>query len=178
MLSDDDLAVWERHTQFACFYGVLHDQVTARICLEYFTVWHPPLVASEDPTIVALAWGVFATWWVGLILGIPLALVCGVGSHRPKLGVRDVLPFLGWLFVGMALCAAMAGVVGYFFAPLSLAAVNGYDGANRRGFLTNLFAHNASYLSGFVGGSFVIFAARVKRVRLSYERPVGEEEPS
>lgn len=156
---------------FACLYGVLHDQVTARICLEYFTVWHPPLVNSQDPTVVALAWGVVATWWVGLILGMPLALVCRMGNRRPKLEVREVLPLLGWLFLGMALCAATAGVLGYSFAPLSLARLNGYDGENSRGFLTNLFAHNASYLSGIVGGSFVIFAARIKRIRKGYAEP-------
>lgn len=151
---------------FACLYGVLHDQVTARICLEYFTLWHPPLVGSEDPTVVALAWGVVATWWVGLILGIPLALVCRVGERKP-LEVRDVLPLLGWLFVGMSICAILAGLAGYLFAPESLAALNRYDGPNRRGFVTNLFAHNASYLSGFVGGAVVIFAARIKRLKRS-----------
>lgn len=151
---------------FACLYGVLHDQVTARICLEYFTVWHPPLVVSNDPTVVALAWGIFATWWVGLILGVPLALVCRLGE-RPKLEVRDILPLLGWLFLAMTICAVLAGTVGYLFAPESLAILNRYDGPNRRGFVTNLFAHNASYLSGFIGGSVVIFAARIKRLKRS-----------
>ena len=54
-------------------YGLLHDQVTVRISLEYFTIGHPPLVPTEDPTLLALAWGVVATWWVGLPLGGLLA---------------------------------------------------------------------------------------------------------
>lgn len=37
----------------AVTYGVLHDQVTARMCLEYFTVAHPDVVGHE-PTIIAL----------------------------------------------------------------------------------------------------------------------------
>jgi hypothetical protein len=152
---------------FACLYGVLHDQVTARICLEYFTVWHPPLVNSQDPTVVALAWGIVATWWVGLLLGIPLAFVCRAGRRLP-LSVREVLPLLGWLFLGMTICAVLAGVVGYLFAPESLAALNRYDGPNKRGFVTNLFTHNASYLSGTVGGAMVIFAARIKRMKRGY----------
>lgn len=57
----------------AVLYGAVRDQVTARICLEYFTVMHPPLVESQSPTVVALAWGVVATWWMGLLLGLPLA---------------------------------------------------------------------------------------------------------
>ena len=60
-------------------YGVLHDQVTARVCLEYFTEFHPPLVDSRSPAVVALAWGVAATWWVGVILGLGLACAARVG---------------------------------------------------------------------------------------------------
>lgn len=57
----------------AVAYGVLHDQVTARICVEYFTIGHPLLVPSYSPTLLALAWGVVATWWVGLVGGLVLA---------------------------------------------------------------------------------------------------------
>lgn len=46
----------------ACLYGgLVHDQITARICIEYFTVGHPQIVSSESPAIVALAWGIVAT---------------------------------------------------------------------------------------------------------------------
>jgi hypothetical protein len=44
-------------------YGILHDQVTARVCLEYFTIGHPPLIPSQSPTLLAIAWGIVATWW-------------------------------------------------------------------------------------------------------------------
>src|SRR5688500_9214653 len=53
-------------------YGVAHDQVTARICVEYFTLGHPPLFPPDSPTFPALGWGVAATWWVGLPLGLLL----------------------------------------------------------------------------------------------------------
>jgi hypothetical protein len=147
---------------FACLYGVLHDQITARVCLEYFTVWHPPLVDSQDPTVVALAWGIVATWWVGLILGVPLAVVCMRGT-RPKLPVQALLPMLGWLFLAMAVCATTAGLLGYFLAPDTLASLNGYGGPNPRGFVTDLFAHNASYFSGFLGGIVLVVAAARRR---------------
>jgi hypothetical protein len=58
----------------AVIYGVVHDQITARICVEYFTIGHPPVFGTDDPTLLGLGWGVIATWWVGLILGFPLAL--------------------------------------------------------------------------------------------------------
>jgi len=37
---------------FACItYGVVHDQITARICVEYFTVGHAPVFDTVDPTL-------------------------------------------------------------------------------------------------------------------------------
>lgn len=30
-------------------YGILHDQVTARICVEYFIIGHPPLFDTTSP---------------------------------------------------------------------------------------------------------------------------------
>jgi hypothetical protein len=46
----------------AIVYGILHDQVTARVCVEYFTIGHPPIFHTDDPTLLALGWGVIATW--------------------------------------------------------------------------------------------------------------------
>ena len=46
----------------AVCYGVLHDQVTARVCVEYFTIGHPPLFNTDSPTLLAFGWGVVGTW--------------------------------------------------------------------------------------------------------------------
>jgi hypothetical protein len=73
----------------AVLYGIVHDQVTARVCVEYFTVGHPSLLGLRDPTVLGILWGIIATWWVGLALGLLLALVCRLGT-RPTLTVRDV----------------------------------------------------------------------------------------
>ena len=58
--------------------------------MEYFTIGHARLIDSESPTVWALYGGVIATWWVGLPLGIGLALAARAGS-RPKLFVGDLL---------------------------------------------------------------------------------------
>lgn len=55
----------------AVVYGILHDQITARICVEYFTIGHARLIDSDSPTVLGLFWGVVATWWVGLPLSVP-----------------------------------------------------------------------------------------------------------
>jgi hypothetical protein len=59
----------------AALFGVIHDQVNARICVEYFTIGHPDILGNDSTAVLGLFWGVAATWWVGLLLGIPLAFV-------------------------------------------------------------------------------------------------------
>jgi len=140
-------------------YGILHDQITARICVEYFTVGHPPLISSTSPTLLALVWGVVATWWVGLPLGLALAVAARVGT-RPKANATAVAPRIMKLLVGMASCAFVAGLAGYLLAEHgSLTLVGGWGDAvpyaRHSRFLADLWAHNTSYLSGIVGGLFV-----------------------
>jgi hypothetical protein len=36
----------------AIIYGIVHDQITARICIEYFTVFHPPVFLTQSPTLL------------------------------------------------------------------------------------------------------------------------------
>jgi len=99
----------------AVFYGIVHDQFTARICLEYFTIFHPPIFGrTQSPTLLAFGWGVLATWWVGMILGIFLAIAARAGS-RPKLSVKDGLPMIRRLLLIMAVCAVISGLAGYFW---------------------------------------------------------------
>jgi hypothetical protein len=78
------MAEWQRT---APQWVILHDQITARVCVEYFTVFHPPVFNTQSPTLLACGWGVIATWWVGLFLGLFLAVAARIGP-RPKLSVR------------------------------------------------------------------------------------------
>jgi hypothetical protein len=46
----------------ACIgYGIAHGSVTARLCVQYFTVGHLPVIASESPQVLALVWGVIVS---------------------------------------------------------------------------------------------------------------------
>ena len=96
----------------AVCYGIVHDQITARICVEYFTIGHPPVFGTDDPTLLGLGWGVIATWWVGLILGVPLAIAAQAGS-RPKRDAGSLVVPLVWLLGVMAVCAVVAGFLGW-----------------------------------------------------------------
>ncbi|MEZ6242614.1 MAG: hypothetical protein R3B57_06170 [Phycisphaerales bacterium] len=136
-------------------YGVLHDQVTARVCIEYFTVTHPPLVASDSPTVVGLAWGVVATWWMGIFLGVPLAMAARLGP-RPRRSARQMAPPIVILLIVMGVLALIAGLVGYwvsatgrFAIPPDIAEVAPEAMHDR--WMGDWFAHNMSYEAGFFG---------------------------
>ena len=147
----------------ACGYGILHDLITTRVCLKYFTVFHPPIFGgTQDPTILALSWGIIATWWVGLPLGCLLALSARHGSW-PKLDPRNLIPGLLCALAFMAANALIFGIIGYRYA-LTLLPDLAYSDPR---FNADLFAHNASYFSGAAAG-IILCAATILRRRRAY----------
>lgn len=146
----------------AVVYGVLHDQVTARVCVEYFTIGHPQLfvVPTNNPTLLAFGWGIVATWWVGLPLGILLS-IAALGGSRPKRSAASlVLPICKLLTV-MAISALIAGFVGWMLARGKLIFLVGsmaqlVPTEKHAAFLADLWAHSASYLIGILGGIFLV----------------------
>lgn len=163
----------------AIVYGVIHDQVTVRVCLEYFTVGHPRIIASEDPTILGLVWGVVATWWAGLIMGVPLALAARVGSW-PKFEASALVSGIVVLLLVMAICAASAGV--------SASRTDGADLAREAPelaaeipperhhlFIANWAAHATSYMAGCFGGIALTIVTVVRRWRLEGKARARQE---
>ena len=99
----------------AIVYGIAHDLVTAHVCVEYFTIGHPRVIDSTAPVDLALTWGVLATWWVGLGLGLLLGLVCRVG-RRPKIDWLGLLRPALALLATMGVLAAVAALIGRWLA--------------------------------------------------------------
>ncbi|MFG0319399.1 MAG: hypothetical protein ACF8XB_19170 [Planctomycetota bacterium JB042] len=141
----------------ACGYGVVQDQITALVCIESFTVGHPRLIDSESPTVLALFWGVVASWWGGLLIGVGAACAARLG-RRPKLAARDLYRSVLVLLAFMAASALGAGLVGFSLAksggvwllePLASQVAE----ADHPRFLANLWAHTAAYGAGFAGGA-------------------------
>lgn len=144
----------------AIVYGVLHDLATTRVCIEYFTIGHPPVFATEDPTLLALGWGVIATWWVGLLLGLPLAFAALRGP-RPRRTAGSLLRPLVILLVAMAALALVTGITGCLLARGGVVVLlepmaSRLPAERHVPFLACLWAHSASYLGGFVGGIVLI----------------------
>ena len=159
----------------ACLYGIIHDQVTARICVEYFTIGHPRLIDSDSPTVLGLFWGVVATWWVGLPMGIGLAIASRAGS-RAKLTCSQLIRPIGLLLCGMFGVAILAGFIGYITSktgvfslrpPLSTRVPDDKHVA----FLTVGWAHSGSYLAGMIGGIVLCISTWKRRAP---QKAIGE----
>jgi len=140
----------------AILYGIIHDQVTARICVEYFTIGHPRLIDSDSPTVLGLFWGIIATWWVGLPIGIGLAIAARAG-RRPKLTCSRLIRPIGILLCGMFGVATLAGLVGYFTSIAGIfnlvpQLASRIPEDKHIAFLTAGWAHSGSYLAGIIGG--------------------------
>lgn len=140
----------------AVSYGIAHDQITARICVEYFTIGHPPIFPTHDPTLLGLGWGIIATWWVGLILGIGLALAARAGSRPPR-PLKTLLRPIVVLLAITGIAAASFGITGYLLAnagaiELVEPLASRIPAQKHPYFLADLWAHTASYAIGGLGG--------------------------
>ncbi|MEO6593213.1 MAG: hypothetical protein ABIP94_00500 [Planctomycetota bacterium] len=151
----------------AVTYGILHDQVTVRVCVEYFTIGHPRVFDTESATLLAIGWGVLATWWVGLLLGLLLAFAARRGRRPVRSACSLVRPIL-FLLLCMAAGSLLAGALGYVLANNAVVVLLGPLASSvpherHAAFLADLWAHSASYFVGIVGG--LVLCNRVWRSR-------------
>jgi hypothetical protein len=153
----------------AVVYGILHDQVTAHLCVEYFTIAHPPVFPTTSPFWLAIGWGILATWWVGLILGIGLAAVARIGP-APRLGLAEVRRPVIMLMLVSAAGALLSGIAGATLTAtglvdLSQPWLDWIPPEKHVAFAADAWAHLASYGVGFVGGVFVMVRTVMRRLR-------------
>ena len=166
-----------------------------RICAEYFTIGYPPVfhaesgtlvaqvlrILTESPTLLALGWGILATWWVGFIVGAPLAFICVFGP-RPKLRWRKLIAPVAILLATMAVVSAAFGVVAYSSAKaghiwLREPLASRLPVEKHSTYLADLWAHFAGHGAGLLGGIVVWFYAWWKRrFRTKTELPVWQPE--
>ena len=150
-------------------YGVLHDQVTIRICPEYFTVFHPHLIDTDSLIVLAAAWGVVATWWVGLPFGLALGLAATMGA-RPKRSVGHVVSSVAIALGFTAGAAALAGMLGFIAASTRNVFVVGplageIPTSHHAPFIAVLWTHLASYgIGGLAGAVLVVRTWKSRRI--------------
>jgi hypothetical protein len=155
----------------ASTYGIAHDEITVRLCIEYFTVAHPPLFHTTSPTLLALCWGVAATVGIGAALGVVLALVSQSRGAAPYSVARLGRSILVLLTV-MGASAFTAGVVGYQlsrrgFISIPAGLAETIPAHQHHRFMAVWFAHGASYLVGLAGGALLCFRVWQARGRPS-----------
>lgn len=165
------LKIWLLCVVAAVTYGILHDQVTARVCVEYFSVAHPMILPLTSPTLLGLEWGILATWWVGCGLGVLLAASARLGS-LPSLGARDLFHSIGTLLLSMACSALLAGVAGFFLARTGVISMHGplaqaIPETKQARFMADASAHLASYFVGGCGGLILSVRTYARRERLA-----------
>lgn len=135
-------------------YGMLHDQVTATISPEYFTKFKFP--QFNIATIYSFRKGVaivgfFATWWVGAIIGIVLALVALIFPDH-KFMKAAVAKALVLVFA----TTILAGILGYIYGTtiLNKATTNWWipdEVMDKSSFITVGAIHNAGYIGSLLG---------------------------
>lgn len=148
-------------------YGIIHDLITAHLCIEYFTIGHPKVIESTSPILIALVWGCIATWWFGLLMGILVAAFNYMGSYPSleyKLIIRLILRLICWMFA----LAIVAGLIGYLLAELEVIYLvprlgNQIDDVRHSRFLAAGWMHVTSYLIALIGTFVICFIIFRKR---------------
>lgn len=150
-------------------YGMLQDQFSVRICVEYFTIGHPPIVGLEPyPTLHGIAWGFLASWWGGMILGYCLAIPATMGS-KPHLRAAFFIMPLCVYFAFVTLATLAMGFWGHLSQDKGpLFDFTFWDERippeQRAGFRTLAYAHLGTYTSATLGGILLtLWTIRVRR---------------
>ena len=142
----------------ASLLGIALDLVTAHVAVEYFTVHHPKVVESKEPLVMALVWGVGASWWFGAIAGLVLAIVNATGPmpRQPKEVLIQVAKACGilWLIFMLILGSCYFG-----FGMLPIKHDAKFEG-NRR-----IMAVAVTHMSEYVLGAVVLVVLSVTNRR-------------
>lgn len=151
----------------AVAYGVAHDLVTAHVCVEYFSEFHPRVLDTDSPVALALFWGVFATWWMGAAGGVVLAVAARAGS-RPTEDARGLVRPVAVTLGAAGAAAVVFGLVGLALGAAGVVVPAAWIAERipperHVAFLADLWAHNASYAAAAIGT--IVVAVRTWRRR-------------
>jgi uncharacterized membrane protein YsdA (DUF1294 family) len=161
---------------FSGLYGIIHDQVTYSISVEYFTKFKFYQFGLMDmgneaifpnPRIQVSIIGFMATWW----LGIPIGLLLGIEVLRYK-EVKNVFKaYFKGIFITISI-AILGGIVGYIYSHFFLVNkpldnyINYYIPDNVidiNNYIIVGTIHNFSYVSGIIGLLVALIYSSVKR---------------
>lgn len=145
----------------ASILGIAVDVITANVAVKYFTVHHPHVVESDSPWVMALIWGVGASWWVGL-LAAPLLWWANVSRPDPLPRRRVMQASVRAMALIWAIMMAILVTV-YLVAGLIPLEQRRPSFESDRRLMSVAMAHASEYvLAGIMVGALVI---RIRRIR-------------
>jgi len=153
-------------------YGMLMDQVSVRLCPEYFTVLHNPIPGLTDPTLLGLAWGFLGAAGGGVAMGYVAGLTATDG-RKPPLATRELIRPMLLLVGGTAVATAVTGAIvaihaATFEIHLDPLFAKRIPVERHRSLFTVACYHAAAYASAILG-SVILFVwigrERTKRMR-------------
>ncbi len=156
----------------AMLFGVVHNQFSARISTEYFTLGHRKLINSTSPTLMGIAWGIHPNWWVGMSLGV-LFSAAGRAGKWPRRNARSFIKPLLFLFLASAIGSATAGILGYHLANAGVLDLyeplySEVPPEAHAAYISALWMHTASYTVASMGGlitALFVFTGRVRALK-------------
>lgn len=142
----------------AGIYGIIHDQITITISLDYF-LYFKGLYATSAPYRLGAAFiGWSSTWWVGFLAAFAL-VVCLMIKKQSNGMLKKVLKDAMIIICISAAAGTVGGVFGYlipvkvdFFYQLALE----YHVENYAAFFSVWMIHIFGYVGGLLGTAFCI----------------------
>jgi hypothetical protein len=152
-------------------YAIVQDQVSARLCSEYFTAAHQRVGDIEDPTLLGIVWGVLAGGSGGMVMGLFVGAVATHG-RLPVLNVRDVLRPLAVVLLTQATATALCGLSVFLNLRLAHLRLVGpfalsIPSARHEGFFIVACMHIVTYATAILGSlGLCVWAVRRRRSAL------------
>ena len=152
----------------AGIYGALHNQVSYTVGPDYFHFLKFPQFGIGEgmpPRLGAAQVGFLASWWMGVVIGLPLATLA--------MFVRGPVR-AAWRAFRVAVILVLGLTAGLGLMSLGLpipeevgARIPVPEGAEAEGFRRAAMLHSASYLAGLMGllGGLLVMIAAVWRSR-------------
>jgi len=140
-------------------YAMLQDQISARMCPEYFTVAHPRIEGLTNPTLMGLTWGFLGAWWGGALIGALTGFCARLGSW-PKLNPPELLRPIALLLIFQAGATAAGGWLATYevaepgFLIVESLATHIPAERHHACFIVSRM-HQGTYLSAIAGGVFI-----------------------
>lgn len=152
----------------AAIFGALHNQLSYTVGPTYFTDFkfiQFNIAEALPHRIGAAIVGIKASWWMGVLVGLPAFLFGLFTVPTPRTYLAAGLGAIT-LVVVLATFGALAGLLGGIIADTT-GLLDPYlafrDGPTRSDFLRAGFMHDASYLAGALGALAAFFPMRRAR---------------